>query len=234
VVSSRRARVPRADFEPWSRCEHALIAKLSRRVKRRGGANETLGTRAIPTWRGVSSLLEPIVRFQLLPAADGEAVVLNRRKLQERTHSLVAKHNRCAPPLGRSWWWVQTWERLFRFRASVERRALQMLAANGVGDGARDGAADYSRFIVAHIRHGGKHVEEDIIGVDEYILPLEALTSSGCFDTPHVLIVTETQRVVTRMEAICAERGWRCFYTDQQRLDLDVDPHVRPRLQHRQ
>ena len=79
-------------------------------------------------------------------------------------------------------------------------------------------------FIVVIVRHGGKHVEEKLVTVSEYLRPLEKLTSQTCFDSRNVLIITETGSVVSNFSRYCADRGWNCFWTDQRRLDLSIDP----------
>ena len=39
-----------------------------------------------------------------------------------------------------------------------------------------------------------------------------------------MLLVTETAAVVRNFSAACRARGWNCFWTAQQRLDLNIDP----------
>ena len=83
------------------------------------------------------------------------------------------------------------------------------------------------------VRHGGKHVEEKLVRVGEYLRPLERLFAPGCLGSKspsethskkHVLLVTETAAVVRNFSHACAQRGWNCFWTAQRRLDLDIDP----------
>ena len=81
-------------------------------------------------------------------------------------------------------------------------------------------------FIAVIVRHGGKHVEEKLVRIREYLKPLDALAQPRCLGTRNVLLITETASVVSNFSAACAERGWNCFYTAQRRLDLDIDPYA--------
>ncbi|KOO35323.1 hypothetical protein Ctob_009106 [Chrysochromulina tobinii] len=71
---------------------------------------------------------------------------------------------------------------------------------------------------------GGKHVEEKPLLLKQYLPPLAKLLSSTCFGTRHVLLVTETAAVVANFSAECKQRSWNCFWTDQRRFDLKIDP----------
>ena len=36
-------------------------------------------------------------------------------------------------------------------------------------------------------------------------------------------VISETASVITQFGEMCARRGWVCFYSDQQRTDLEYD-----------
>eukprot|EP00900_Chrysochromulina_parva_P022163 jgi/Chrpa1/4580/Chrysochromulina_OHIO_Genome00009589-RA len=108
--------------------------------------------------------------------------------------ALYARWMHCTPALGRSFW----------FEA--------------------DGTLLVEPFVVVLVRMGGKHVEEKPLLLKQYLPPLAKLLSSTCFGTRHVLLVTETAAVVANFSAECKQRSWNCFWTDQRRFDLKIDP----------
>jgi hypothetical protein len=87
-----------------------------------------------------------------------------------------------------------------------------------------DGTLLVEPFVVVLVRMGGKHVEEKPLLLKQYLPPLAKLLSSTCFGTRHVLLVTETAAVVANFSAECKQRSWNCFWTDQRRFDLKIDP----------
>lgn len=101
------------------------------------------------------------------------------------------------------------------FSSKMQNRAMAALP---------DGAVLAEPFVVVIVRHGGKHVEEKLVKLSEYMRPLEKLMSPLCLGNRHVLLVTETASVVRNFSAACASRGWNCFWTDQRRMDLNIDP----------
>ena len=213
-------------FEPWSSgsCVRAVGAWAY------GSGNASIVPWHAPSL-GQASLHARVVRLRLTD-----------EPTQEVVFRLYRAWMHCTPAIGRSWWWGATWDILLRFAPWVERQALAFIADHGVRltEGA-DAAARISQsdgtleasplplsaaepFVVVIVRHGGKHVEERLVGVQEYLRPLERLLSPQCLNGRHVLLVTETASVVRNFSAACSQRGWNCFWTDQQRLDLDIDP----------
>jgi hypothetical protein len=89
---------------------------------------------------------------------------------------------------------------------------------------AAQGVRPSEPFVVAVVRHGGKHVEEKEVGVSEYEAPLAHLMGSSCLGTRHVLLITETAAVVREFQDMCRARGWNCFASAQARTDLEYDP----------
>jgi hypothetical protein len=200
-------------FEPWSSaCDRMLPATL------------------VPTpWDadgdGAASLSADVVRLSL-----------THDNTQERLFRIYRRWMHCIPAVGRSWWWGVSWDILLRFRPWIDRRALDFLRAHGVGVkvssragsmGRGDQSAASEPFAVVVVRHGGKHVEEKLVGVEEYLRPLEGIFSSACFPhatRQHVLLVTETAAVVQNFSSACTARGWNCFWSSQHRFDLNIDP----------
>ena len=190
-------------FEPWSSGECA-----------RGVASDNNNGNDIVRWDAAS-----------LGQASLHARVVRLRMTDDPTQETVFRIYRswmhCVPGIGRSWWWGATWDILLRFKPFVEKAALDFLSSHGVR---LAGTTAAEPFVVVIIRHGGKHVEERLVTVHEYIKPLERLLSSTCLNGKHVLLVTETKRVVDNFTATCERKGWNCFYTDQRRMDLNIDP----------
>ncbi|KAL1522242.1 hypothetical protein AB1Y20_021878 [Prymnesium parvum] len=126
-----------------------------------------------------------------------------------------------APAMGRAWWWAITIDLLLRLRPHIQEESAALLRANGV-------MAD-DRLIVAIVRHGGKHHEETLLAVEEYMEPLRRLSLPSCLNTTHVFLATETLSVTLEFRKACVRRGWNCFWApDPTRINARHDmwnPH---------
>ena len=193
-------------FEPWSRCERWLIGRRSE-----------LGARALPQWEADHSSDAPIVHLAQQHDRSRHAEATLYRKWDAGCCSREwAGWSYTAPVMGKSWWLGIAWQVLLRTRPFMQRAALDFLEAQGVRPS--------EPFVVAVVRHGGKHVEEKEVAVSEYEQPLAHLMGAECLRTRHVLLITETAGVVRDFTEMCRGRGWNCFASAQARTDLEYDP----------
>ena len=194
-------------FEPWSRCEAYLAARYP------------LDARSLPMWtfHGATGPAQ----FVYNPQSKDTKRRVERELYRAWESGCCARYwkgsnaSTAVSPMGKSWWWGMAWDTLLTPKPFVERAASEFLASKGVGPD--------DRFIVAVVRHGGKHADEKEVQVSEYEAPLVNLTADDCIGTPNVLIVTETASVVTQFGEVCSRRGWNCFATDQNRTDINYD-----------
>lgn len=196
-------------FEPWSRCAQHLAAQ------------DPLDAKRLPMWGYHNGLGSAQFVYNM------QTFDVKRRAEKDLYHAWSSaccasywpnrKGNTSlnVSPMGKSWWLGIAWDILLRPKPFVKQAATEFLASKGVG-------AD-DRFIVAVVRHGGKHADEREVQVGEYEAPLVKLTADACINTRHVLLITETASVVTQFEEMCHRRGWNCFATDQKRTNLDYD-----------
>jgi hypothetical protein len=92
----------------------------------------------------------------------------------------------------------------------IVHRAKEELNAHGVGD---------DPFIVAHIRHGHKWTEQALVGETTF---QEALVRMcACFNTRHVLLVTEDPKSVAVMTTWGKDNKYNVFATDYLRRNSD-------------
>jgi len=196
-------------FEPWSHCEEYLTARYP------------LDARSLPRW-SYHSGTGPAQFVYNAQRTDAKRPV--ERDLYRAWDSACCARYWNGPgsnasiavsPMGKSWWLGMAWDMLLTPKAFVERAASEFLASKGVGPD--------DRFIVAVVRHGGKHADEKEVQVGEYEAPLVKLAADDCIGTPNVLIVTETASVIRQFGEICSRRGWNCFASDQNRTDMDYD-----------
>ena len=198
-------------FEPWSHCEQYLTAH-----------HYPLNARSLPRWSyqhgaGQAQFVYNAQRTDVTRRVESDLYRQWDSTCCARywPPSSVTNSSLSISPMGKSWWWGIAWDMLLRPKAFVERAASAFLRSKGIGPG--------DRFIVAVVRHGGKHAEEKEVQVSEYEAQLMKLTADGCIGTRNVLIVTETASVIRQFGEICRRRGWNCFASDQNRTDMDYD-----------
>ena len=207
-------------FEPWTRCERYFTERT-----------RTLNVHRLPRWNwDVGLSAAPIVYLEQKDDSFRSAQTTLYRYwdsacCSRRWNGTVRNGSLLATPMGKSWWFGTAWDVLLKPKPFFERRANDFLASKGVGPN--------ETFIVAAVRHGGKHIEQQEIAVREYLQPIRRLTHESCIGTRHVLLITETLKVVKDFSHMCAQNGWNCFYSDQDRTDNNFDAW-NPTNRHRQ
>jgi hypothetical protein len=188
-------------FRPWSPCQGSISQILSA-----SGQMTSLDT--LPAWEiDMSHQYKPIVVFR----QTADPTRTNQHHVWVEWE--MWRFARGFAPRGRLWWYTALFELIAAPQPKLLAAASQFLRANGV--------KTPDDLIVAHVRHGGKHVEQAPIPVSSYEGPIAEFVK--CLHTKNVLVVTETQQVLDQMSHICSRRGWNCFWTLYKRTTDNVD-----------
>jgi hypothetical protein len=204
-------------FEPWSRCERYLLSRRAELLASGGGGEgEHSG---LARWeagrRGGAQIVNLAQRHDRARHAETYLYRTWDSACCSREWGGAYAHGTATAARGKSWWLGVAWQLLLRTTPFVRRAALDFLQENGVRPS--------EPFVVATVRHGGKHVDEKEVAVAEYEAPLAHLMGSGCLGTRHVLLITETSAVVREFQDMCRSHGWNCFASAQERTDLEFD-----------
>lgn len=119
-----------------------------------------------------------------------------------------AQHTRAS----RFWWYSVFMRHFFSPSPAMDAEARTFLQ--------RHGLAPHDTFIVAHVRHGSKAIEQALIPPDEFVGPIKKMLH--CLNTTHVYLVTETKAVVDRMMELAREHGFHVFTVKYEWPDRDT------------
>jgi hypothetical protein len=119
--------------------------------------------------------------------------------------------NTAKPARGQLFYFAQANQLLANPLPWVVHQARAQLHQYGVGD---------DPFIVAHIRHGHKWTEQAL--VDESTFQKALVRMCACFNTRHVLLVTEDPKSVALMKAWGKDNKYNVFATEYLRRNSDV------------
>ncbi|KAK4532327.1 hypothetical protein CCYA_CCYA11G3184 [Cyanidiococcus yangmingshanensis] len=164
---------------------------------------------AIPDWKGLRSIDDQVVVFRQKYLSRGaikrpahyQAWDLFERKFQGG----LAKYGR------------------FFYYAIAQRvlvRPLAWLEQAAQAQRERWGLAPNESLVVVHARHGSKHTEQQHIPVAQ--LAASALAFCDCLGIRNILLITETQGVITEFESALAHAPVRVLYTEYWRPEGDV------------
>lgn len=112
----------------------------------------------------------------------------------------------------RFWWYGMVMRSFFTPSLQLDHKSVEFLWSNGVKPG--------ENFIVAHVRHGSKGIEQALLSTEQYISPLKYLCE--CMQTRHIFLVTETLQAADAMKAIARNHSWNMFTVNYSYPNRDV------------
>jgi hypothetical protein len=158
--------------------------------------------------------LEELDAINTTAIPDEHRVALPDRFVAAKGNVLASflKHVDGAPrPRGILFYWAMASKIVANPLPWLIHQARAELHEHGVGDDA---------FVVAHIRHGHKYIEQKLVAEASFQQALVRMCA--CFNTRHILIVTEDPNSVALMTTWGKANQYNIFATDYSRQNADV------------
>lgn len=158
-----------------------------------------------PAWNTPANSINSTAQFTSWTQHGGRET---RKSAYHWIDSLIAQHSKAS----RLWWYGVFMRQYFSPSAAMDAEAATFLTSNGLKPS--------DSFIVVHIRHGSKGIEQNLIQPEEFLEPIKR--TLACLNTNHVYLVTETRKAAERMLELGQQHGFHVFTIRYNYTDADI------------